>query len=168
MGEWKPNDLLIVIDACHSDYFRGLSVGTPNMDALAHGTNFRQAISPAPWTFSSILIGQNPHEHGAHSQEFEMQDGRTATADFPAGGCRCIHASPKTWIGDWLPQGQGFHHTEEFIRPAHCHVGESADVCRETAIAKYTGWVSSHSPDKITERSVPEDVEANLRELQYH
>ncbi|NEU56557.1 sulfatase [Halorussus sp. MSC15.2] len=148
MGERKPNVLLLVIDACRFDYLRGPKAETPNCDALAdEGTDFRRAVSAAPWTLpsvTSLLTGEYPHEHGADSRGFEMDRGRTVTADLREAGYRCLHLSPKTWIGDWLPQGRGFHRVAEFTGPDHRHFDGGADVRRLSAgVARGPEWYAT-------------------------
>ena len=109
----RPNVLLLVVDACRADVLPpyGGSADAPVISRLAdRGTVFERALSPAPWTLpamTSVLTGRYPHEHGATSRGFELDAGRTVTRDLSDAGYRCIHLSPKTWIGDWLPQGQG-------------------------------------------------------------
>ncbi|WP_435179257.1 sulfatase [Halorussus sp. AFM4] len=148
MAERKPNVLLLVVDACRFDYLRGPRAETPNCDALAaEGTDFRRAVSPAPWTLpsvTSVLTGKYPHEHGATARQFAMRRGRTVTADLRATGYRCLHLSPKTWIGDWLPQGEGFHRVEEFTGPDHRHFDGGADVRRLSAgVARGPEWYAT-------------------------
>ena len=148
MGTRKSNVLLVVVDACRFDYLRGPKAETPNADALADdGTDFRRAVSTAPWTLPSVtsmLTGRYPHEHGANSQQFEMQRGRTVTADLRDAGYRCLHLSPKTWIGDWLPQGRGFHRVEEFTGPDHRHFDGGADVRRlSEGVARGPEWYAT-------------------------
>ena len=148
MAERKPNVLLLVVDACRFDYLRGSKAETPNCDALAEeGTDFRRAVSPAPWTLpavTSVLTGKYPHEHGANARQFAMERGRTVTADLRAAGYRCLHLSPKTWIGDWLPQGEGFHRVEEFTGPDHRHFDAGADVRRLSAgVARGPEWYAT-------------------------
>ena len=144
----RPNVLLVVVDACRFDYLRGPKAATPAADALAaEGTDFRRAISPAPWTLpsvTSLLTGSYPHEHGANSRQYELQEGRTVTADLRAAGYRCLHVSPKTWIGDWLPQGRGFHRVAEFTGPDHRHFDGGADVRRlSEGVARGPEWYAT-------------------------
>lgn len=148
MPERTPNVLLLVVDACRYDYLGGGTAETPNADALAdEGVAFRRAVSPAPWTLpsvTSLLTGKYPHEHGATARRFEMQRGRTVTADLRAAGYRCLHLSPTTWIGDWLPQGRGFHRVEEFTGPAHRYFEAGADVRRlSEGVARGPTWYAT-------------------------
>jgi arylsulfatase A-like enzyme len=148
MAKRKPNVLLLVLDACRFDYLRGPKAETPNADSFAdEGTEFRRAVSPAPWTLPSVtsaLTGLYPHEHGANSRQFEMRAGTTVTADLREAGYRCLHLSPKTWIGDWLPQGREFHRVEEFTGPDHRHFEGGADVRRLSAgVARGPEWYAT-------------------------
>ncbi|MFC6824411.1 sulfatase [Halopelagius fulvigenes] len=130
----KPNVLLLAVDACRADYLPpyGGSADAPAIDRLAdEGTVFERALSPAPWTLpamTSVLTGRYPHEHGATSRGFELDAGRTVTRDLAAAGYRTLHLSPKTWIGDWLPQGRGFDRVEEFTGPEHRYFDGGEDV----------------------------------------
>ncbi|MFC4550713.1 sulfatase [Halorussus sp. GCM10023401] len=132
MGQRKPNVLLLVVDACRYDYLRGARAETPATDAFAEeATDFRRAISAAPWTLPSVtsmLTGKLPHEHGATSRGFEPDDGWTVVDDLREAGYECVHFSPKTWIGDWLPQGRGFDRVEEFTGPEHRYFEDGTDV----------------------------------------
>ncbi|QLG60424.1 sulfatase [Halorarum salinum] len=129
----RPNVLLIVVDACRADHVApyGERAETPAVASLAaEGTVYRRAISPAPWTLpsvTSLLTGRYPHEHGATSRGFAT-DAPTLVDDLSAAGYRCIHVSPTTWIGDWLPQGRGFDGVEEFTGPTHRRFDGGADV----------------------------------------
>ncbi|GAB3670257.1 sulfatase [Halopiger thermotolerans] len=141
----RPNVLLLVVDACRADalepyggrVFGGddsrneTTVETPAAARLAEeGTLFRRAIAPAPWTLpsvTSLLSGRDAHEHGATSRNFEY-DGPTLQRELSAAGYRTIHLSPKTWIGDWLPQGAGFDRVDEFTGPRHRHFDGGRDV----------------------------------------
>jgi arylsulfatase A-like enzyme len=130
----KPNVLLLVIDACRADLLPpyGGTADAPAIRRLAEeATVFERALSPAPWTLpamTSVLTGLYPHEHGATSRGFELDAGRTVTRDLAAAGYRCLHLSPKTWLGEWLPQGRGFHRVEEFTGPEHRYFDGGADV----------------------------------------
>lgn len=131
--ESRPNVFLLVIDACRADYLTYVAPSpTSEIGSFAEeATVFRRAISSAPWTLpsvTSLLTGRDPHEHGATSRSFELKRGRTLTADLKDAGYRTVHLSPKTWIGDWLPQGRGFDRVEEFTGPAHRYFEEGADV----------------------------------------
>lgn len=148
MGESNPNVLLVVVDACRFDYLRGAHAETPNTDSFAdEATEFRRAVSAAPWTLpsvTSLLTGRYPHEHGATSQGFDLKRGRTVTEDLRNAGYRCLHLSPKTWIGDWLPQGRGFHRVEEFTGPEHRHFEGGADLRRLSAgVARGPEWYAT-------------------------
>lgn len=129
----QPNVLLLVIDACRADAVAPYADGvrTPNIATLAsEGTVFERAISPAPWTLpsvTSLLSGLYPHEHGATSRGFES-DCPTITRDLTEKGYHSVHLSPKTWIGDWLPQGAGFDTVVEFTGPRHRYFDKGADV----------------------------------------
>ena len=148
MGQRKPNVLLLVVDACRYDYLRGARAETPATDAFAEeATDFRRAISAAPWTLPSVtsmLTGEHPHEHGATSQGFEPDDDRTVVDDLREAGYECVHFSPKTWIGDWLPQGRGFDRVEEFTGPEHRHFDDGADVRRlSEGVARGPEWYAT-------------------------
>lgn len=129
----RPNVLLLVVDACRADYVSPYSESahTPAIESLAdEGTVFRRAVSPAPWTLpsvTSLLTGVDPHRHGATARGFES-DARTLVDDLSAVGYECVHVSPTTWIGDWVPQGQGFDRVEEFTGPTHRYFDAGADV----------------------------------------
>ena len=134
--ESRPNVLLLVVDACRADALPpyGGSADAPAISRLAEeGTVFERALSPAPWTLpamTSVLTGRYPHEHGATSRGFELDTdgGRTVTRDLSDAGYRCVHLSPKTWIGDWLPQGRGFDRVVEFTGPEHRRFEAGEDV----------------------------------------
>ncbi|WP_247729038.1 sulfatase [Halovivax limisalsi] len=165
----EPNVLLIVVDACRADALGpyGASVfdrrGEPGSDAshrpaetpaaaslAAGGTVFRRAISPAPWTLpsaTSLLTGLDPAEHGATSLRYEY-DGdrgrRPLQQALSSAGYRTIHLSPKTWIGDWLPQGSGFDRVDEFTGPDHRRFEGGRDV-RELSrgVARGPRWYAT-------------------------
>ena len=132
----RPNVLLLVVDACRADALPpyGGSADAPAVSRLAEeGAVFERALSPAPWTLpamTSVLTGRYPHEHGATSRGFELDadGGRTVTRDLSDAGYRCVHLSPKTWIGDWLPQGRGFDRVVEFTGPEHRRFDAGDDV----------------------------------------
>ncbi|MFC7157357.1 sulfatase [Halomarina halobia] len=131
----RPNVLLLVIDACRADYTSPYASDvdrTPAIGALGRaGTVFTRAVSAAPWTLpsvTSILTGDYPHEHGATSRGFAMRAERTLVDQLAATGYRCVHLSPTTWIGDWLPQGRGFDRVEEFTGPQHRRFDGGRDV----------------------------------------
>lgn len=145
MGKRKPNVLLVVVDACRADYVAPYAddARTPEIESFAEeSTVFTRAVSAAPWTLpsvTSILTGKYPHEHGATSRGFRMRDGRTITEDLSDTGYRCFHVSPKTWIGDWLPQGRGFDAVREFTGPRHRFFESGADV-RRLSKGVSRGW----------------------------
>ncbi len=142
----RPNVILLVVDALRADALdpyggsvletdgEAVDHETPAISALAdEGTVFRRAISPAPWTLpsaTSLLTGLDPHEHGATSCGFAYEGDRRRLLqrDLSAAGYRTIHCSPKTWIGDWLPQGSGFDRVDEFTGPRHRHFESGRDV----------------------------------------
>ncbi|WP_254546564.1 sulfatase-like hydrolase/transferase [Halomarina pelagica] len=131
----RPNVLLLVVDACRADYTSPYAPGvdwTPAFEALGReGTVFERAVSAAPWTLpsvTSVLTGDYPHEHGATSRGFAMRGERTVVHQLAAAGYRCVHLSPTTWIGDWLPQGRGFDRVEEFTGPQHRRFDGGRDV----------------------------------------
>ncbi|GAA0683039.1 hypothetical protein GCM10009020_35540 [Natronoarchaeum mannanilyticum] len=107
----------MVVDACRPDYlspYANIVAGTadartPAIESLAdEGTVLRRAISAAPRTLPSVtsmLTGLRPAEHGATSRQFAMRYGETVTRQLSESGYECVHLSPKTWTGDWLPQG---------------------------------------------------------------
>lgn len=140
-----PNVLLVVLDAARADEV-SLEAGaqpTPNVGSLAEqGTVFERAIAPAPWTLpsvTSLLTGLDPHEHGAGSRGFRPERGRPLQRDLGEAGYRTVHVSPKTWIGDWLPQGRGFDTVREFTGPEHHRFEGGADV-RELSQGVERGW----------------------------
>ncbi|WP_227354118.1 sulfatase [Haladaptatus salinisoli] len=150
MGQRKPNVLLVVVDACRADYVAPYAddARTPEIESFAEeATTFTRAVSAAPWTLpsvTSILTGKYPHEHGATSRGFRMRDGRTITDDLSDAGYRCFHVSPKTWIGDWLPQGRGFDAVREFTGPRHRFFESGADVRRlSKGVARGVGWYTT-------------------------
>ncbi|RBI62210.1 hypothetical protein DMJ13_10025 [halophilic archaeon] len=142
----RPNVLLVVVDALRADHVapyrkstgtpdrgpRDGNVRTPELAAFAEeATTFRKAVSTAPWTLpsvTSLLTGRYPHEHGSNSRQFEVQRGTPLQQELSAAGYHCLHVSPKTWLGDWLPQGRGFDRVAEFSGPRHHHFDEGADV----------------------------------------
>ena len=161
----QPNVLLLVVDACRADFLPpyGGSADAPAIDRLAdEGTVFERALAPAPWTLpamTSVLTGQYPHEHGATSRGFELDAGRTVTRDLSAAGYRCLHLSPKTWIGDWLPQGRGFDRVEEFTGPEHRYFDAGADVrTLSEGVARGPEWYAT-----VVRRALASD--APLRSL---
>lgn len=130
----QPNVLLIVIDACRADFLSPYAPGTDRTPALEsfhdRATTFKRAISPAPWTLpsvTSLLTGRYPFEHRATSRGFRTR-ARTIVDDLSAVGYRCVHLSPTTWIGEWLPQGRGFDRTIEYTGPIHRFFDAGADV----------------------------------------
>lgn len=164
MGEAKPpNVVLIVLDACRADYlspYNRAVEATPAIRSLSEaGTTFERAVSTAPWTLpsaTSILTGKYPHEHGATSRGFELQRGRTITDDLSSAGYRCVHLSPKTWIGDWLPQGRGFDSVEEFTGPRHRYFDGGADVRRlSEGVSRGTEWYTT-----VMKRALASDAPA--------
>ena len=145
-----PNVLLLVVDALRADHVApyNADADTPAIRSLAaSGTTFDRAISTAPWTLpsvTSILTGKYPHEHGATSLNFELQRGQPLQADLSPEGYRCVHVSPTTWIGEWLPQGRGFDAVEEFTGPTHRHFDGGADVRRlSEGVARGPEWYTT-------------------------
>ncbi|WP_158237455.1 sulfatase-like hydrolase/transferase [Halegenticoccus soli] len=165
-GGDPPNVLLLVLDATRADYLSPYNPdvsNTPNLGSFADGaTVFRRAISPAPWTLpsvTSLLTGRYPHEHGATSRGFELREGRTITRDLSDAGYRCVHLSPKTWIGEWLPQGRGFDRVDEFTGPRHRYFEGGEDVRRLSAgVARGPAWYAA-----VAKRALASD--APLRSL---
>ena len=149
--ESRPNVLLLVVDACRADFLSPYDGGvdrTPEIDSLSRdATVFERAVSPAPWTLpsvTSLLTGRYPHEHGATSRGFALDDGRTIVDDLAAAGYRCLHLSPKTWIGDWLPQGRGFHRVDEFTGPRHRRFEGGEDVrALSKGVARGPEWYAT-------------------------
>lgn len=160
----RPNVLLIVLDACRADYVQPYGDGaeTPAVASLAEeGTVFRRAVSPAPWTLpsvTSLLTGRYPHEHDATSRGFET-DAPTLVDDLSAAGYECVHISPTTWIGEWLPQGRGFDQVEEFTGPTHRYFDGGSDV-RDLSegVARGPEWYAT-----VAQRALASD--APLRSL---
>jgi arylsulfatase A-like enzyme len=71
-GAARPNVLLITLDTVRADHLSVYGYGlqtTPNLDALS-ATVYRRATASSNWTLpshASILTGQSPRRHGAHT-----------------------------------------------------------------------------------------------------
>ncbi len=145
-----PNVLLVVVDALRADYTAPYAADaeTPVTRSLAEeGTVFERAISPAPWTLpsvTSLLTGLDPNEHGATARAFELRRGRLLQRQLAEVGYRCVHVSPTTWLGEWLPQGRGFDEVTEFTGPTHRYLDRGADVRRlSEGVARGPAWYAT-------------------------
>ena len=71
-----PNVVIVVLDTLRADHLGCYGYGrptTPRLDAFAAGaTRYTHALASAPWTLpshASMLTGQDPWRHGAHTYE---------------------------------------------------------------------------------------------------
>lgn len=116
----RPDVLVILLDAARADGFSpfGGPYPTPHTERLAtHGTVFRQALSPAPWTGQSvpaILTGLFPDTLGVGPWGSRLPDEVTTLAEMmAAAGYRTVLWSQHPFYRNYNGFARGF---QEFFR----------------------------------------------------
>lgn len=116
----RPDVVLVVLDtvAANATSLHGAPhPTTPALDALAaESTDYRQAISAAPWTVPShaaLFTGLLPQDAGCHHEHPRLPDGPPTTAEhFAAAGYRTAAFVGNPWVGDFNGLTRGFAHAE--------------------------------------------------------
>jgi len=112
----RPNILFIVIDTLRADrlgcygYHRQTS---PHIDEIAgQGALFKKVVAPGAWTLpthASMFSGMYPSRHGAHLEDFNLDDDITTLAEYFAGrGYYTAGFCHNGWISHTNGFAQGF------------------------------------------------------------
>ncbi len=105
----RPSVVLLVIDTLRPD---ALDPGGPIARLGSAGVDFRQAISPAPWTLpavASLLTGLHPTQHGALTAGNALPGEITTLAEcLHAGGYATAAFTGGAFVGSAHALDQGF------------------------------------------------------------
>jgi arylsulfatase A-like enzyme len=125
-----PNVAVVVMDTTRArETVPAESALTPTLASIADaGTEFTEAVAPAPWTLpshASTFTGTYPSKHGAHggSPTFDA-DMETLAETFAGAGYETVAVSNNTWISDEFGMDRGFETLEKTWQVA----GAGADL----------------------------------------
>jgi len=147
---WRPNVLLIVMDASRAPHMSALGYErptTPNLDRLAaEGVLFEQAISPGSWSLAShasLFTGLHVSKHGAHDEHKYLSDvpeNVTLAQRLKAAGYTTWAHCENEWVGPQTGLDRGF---DTFTRRVPNNLREKLLRYANKVWARVSGTVDS-------------------------